>query len=227
MGVQGVWKNTLFWLMKTFINYGTQLAMYKYTAVKVTSFHMQTGFKSTSSVPNELYMLKVLLTNKGYHFEFICGTMAGLEPPLEESDCGPAIHLLIIIICYYLLSQYLQPLAMLPFCSRANLLTRLAMQLNVITKDYCIIICNQALVISCLYHVNYELTIVDKFKNVNQLGIFIFKSMLMSINSYCSYGNCMTTHCNACIQGNFYALIKWVASQLYKNDNFVVYQYFG
>ena len=29
-------------------------------------------------------MLKVLLTSKGPYFEFICVTMPGLEPPLEE-----------------------------------------------------------------------------------------------------------------------------------------------
>ena len=34
-------------------------------------------------------MLKVLLTSKGLHFEFICVTMPGLEPPLEESGYGP------------------------------------------------------------------------------------------------------------------------------------------
>ena len=30
---------------------------------------------------NELYIIKVLLTNKSPHFEFICITMSGLEPP--------------------------------------------------------------------------------------------------------------------------------------------------
>ena len=34
-------------------------------------------------------MLKVLLINKGPHFEFICVTMPGLEPPLEESGYEP------------------------------------------------------------------------------------------------------------------------------------------
>ena len=34
-------------------------------------------------------MLKVLLTSKGLHFKFICVTMPGLEPPLEESGYGP------------------------------------------------------------------------------------------------------------------------------------------
>ena len=33
-------------------------------------------------------MLKVLFTNKGPHFELICMTMSGLEPPLEESGYG-------------------------------------------------------------------------------------------------------------------------------------------
>ena len=35
-------------------------------------------------------MLKMLFTNKGPHFEFICVIMPGLEPPLEESGYGPA-----------------------------------------------------------------------------------------------------------------------------------------
>ena len=35
---------------------------------------------------NYVYMLKVLFTNKGPHFEFICVTMPGLEPPLPEEQ---------------------------------------------------------------------------------------------------------------------------------------------
>ena len=35
-------------------------------------------------------MLKVLLASKGPHFEFICVTMPGLEPPLEKSGYRPA-----------------------------------------------------------------------------------------------------------------------------------------
>ena len=31
----------------------------------------------------------MLLTNKSPHFEFICVTMPGLEPPLEESGYRP------------------------------------------------------------------------------------------------------------------------------------------
>ena len=34
-------------------------------------------------------MLKKLLTNKGPHFEFICATTPGLEPPLEEYGYRP------------------------------------------------------------------------------------------------------------------------------------------
>ena len=34
-------------------------------------------------------MLKVILISKGTHFEFICVTMPGLEPPLEESGYKP------------------------------------------------------------------------------------------------------------------------------------------
>ena len=36
-------------------------------------------------------MLKMLLTNKGPYFEFICVTMPDLEPPLEESGYGPEV----------------------------------------------------------------------------------------------------------------------------------------
>ena len=40
-------------------------------------------------------MLKVLLTSKGSHFEFICVTMPDLEPPLEESGYRPVnLHIL-------------------------------------------------------------------------------------------------------------------------------------
>ena len=38
-------------------------------------------------------MLKVLLASKGPYFEFICVTMPGLEPPLEESGYGPASYI--------------------------------------------------------------------------------------------------------------------------------------
>ena len=70
--VWGAQKNPLFWLV---INY---IASYKYTAVKGNFIsHVDT----TSPVMNYVYMLKVLLTNKDPHFEFICVTMPGLEPP--------------------------------------------------------------------------------------------------------------------------------------------------